>query len=908
MENKNPSSRPVAPSMVCSTDLNNSSLASGSVATKNETGSISRSDRSSSDASSTMDECAVEDRLQSRLITRALFSRRAIFGLLAGGLMALLLWTSLSYFVMRESELARIDSQYADLISLANATDNESLETSMDRMLSTGEALAFPLKGYVIYSNGYGSEPLSKGGDTEALGRIPVTNPASSRYFTLSDFYDTSVAVTAPQNTRSYSNTENLRNTSSSVVANKRVIHLRVDTQRVASNLQAYLIRTTLLSVLGVVLAVMLFAMILSSYFRRAIVDRLKSDQQQNDSQGSPTLAAAKSEHAVLTSILEILEQSGTPRQDPPADSADLLASERLSHFAAIGEHLLWESDQQLRLTHVAGDEKLLGSDGLEGQSRNRHALEAALAAKGVEKHTFRQVVDSLHVSKHWQGKLVSGAGEDVRTYRVAGEKIPDGSLASGFRGFLIDTTEDSAAREQLQQEARLDDLTGVANRRGFLTDVQNALDNSVKTGARHSICMLDLDRFKQVNDTCGHAAGDMLLVHIADILRHEVRASDIVARLGGDEFALLMENCPVERAAEVAESARQKIDDYRFNWNGQSHSVGISIGVVEISDEFSNAKSIVVAADACCYRAKRSGRNQVQLHSADDELLLAQQAEVDASNRIVDALDENRIELVCQPVVNFNSRSKSGSASGSSDQLLYEVTSELRESDGSYSPESEFMPDAERFNLIAQVDLYIFNHALIWFAGQLEEQGDWVSPEHIQISVNVSGLSLQDPVYQQGLLNLLESSPIDNSFICIEISEAFLSKKLETVYSFLQKLGEHGCKLILDKLTNGVSVLAAVSELPVSHAKLDRNMTSGISSDPLKKMLLRTVGDIADHFDIQLIALGIDEASQWDALTGQRIASVQGAFVGESESLDKTGKSVSDGLLVLKNHRDRAA
>jgi len=846
--------------------------------------------------------------VETPLLAKSLFTRRLLFSLLAGGLIALLLLVSLSYFVVREVELNRIESHYAGLITLASSTNVHAFKTSMDLLLENGSELEFPLKGYIVYTDGYGSNPVLRGGDTRSLGRIPNTNPASSRYFQTSEHYDTAIETALFQNLRPDSVPSNPR----SIDPHSMVVHVRADARQIEKYLDAYLVRATLLSVLAVVLGIVLFALILSRYLRRSILELLESRKPILNRENNPAASESiKSEHTILTEILCNLEQGKSAIQDPLIDSADLLASERLAHFASIGEHLLWESDSRLRLTHVAGDENLLWNSRAYGLTQNRHSLEAALASKGVEKNTFRQVVDSLHNTSQWQGNLISSHNEETRIFRIAAEKIPDKSQASGYRGFLIDTTEADAVREKLQREVRLDDLTGVANRRGFLTDIQKALDSCVTTGARHSVCMLDLDRFKQVNDTCGHAAGDMLLVHIADILKHEVRVSDIVARLGGDEFALLLENCPVERAAAVAENVRKKIADYRFNWNGQSHSVGISIGVVEISNEFSNPKIILVAADACCYRAKRSGRDQVQLHNADDELLLAQQAEVEASNRIIEALEEDRIELVCQAVKAVGSENKDFSTQGDSkagEKIFYEISSQLLERDNSYSPESEFLPDAERFNLIAQVDLYIFKQALIWLSAKIQEQGDWISPKHIQISVNVSALSLQDPVYQQGLLNLLENSAVDNSFICIEIEEAFLLKKLETVFCFLQMLGKLGCNIILDKMTNGVSVLAAVSELSVSHAKLDQKMTHGISADPLRQMMLRTVEDLTDHFNIQLVALGIDKASQWDELKGQRIALVQGALVGQPKSLEHTSSDISAELMMLENIIKKAA
>jgi len=372
MESKDLKSRPVGEA--CTTDLNNSSQASGLEAPKTDDGLNAVSTSSFSATPAAMEGADVIDELKTGLLIKALFSRRAIFCLLVGGFAALLLWTSLSYFVVRESELARIDSHYSDLITLASSTDTDSFAANMDQLLQNSHQLEFPLKGYVIYSNGYGSNPVLSGGDFSSLGQIPDTTPASSRYFNLSEHYDTTVAAANLNNLFSTSNQVKIKNSS------QLMLHLRADTTRIAENLQAYLVRTTLLSIPAILLITTLFSLILSSYFKRAIRERLQSDRlqtqqipqqerQQDNREKSTPSPIVKSEHAVLLRILTTLEQGNSTLEDP---SSDLLAAERLSHFADIGKHLLWESDSRLRLTHVAGNEKLLWKTSFAGQSRRK--------------------------------------------------------------------------------------------------------------------------------------------------------------------------------------------------------------------------------------------------------------------------------------------------------------------------------------------------------------------------------------------------------------------------------------------------------------------------------------------------------------------------------------------------------
>ncbi|MBR0565672.1 diguanylate cyclase [Azoarcus sp. L1K30] len=173
-------------------------------------------------------------------------------------------------------------------------------------------------------------------------------------------------------------------------------------------------------------------------------------------------------------------------------------------------------------------------------------------------------------------------------------------------------------ATSKLAFQALHDPLTGLPNRRAFEQTLESAVERSRRSGDHATLCFIDLDRFKIVNDSCGHAAGDELLQEIAQMIKSRIRSGDLISRIGGDEFALVLHDCTPEDARRLAESLREAVSSLRFDWNGRSFTVGASIGLVRIDGRNNSASDLLVAADLACYAAKKSGRNRVEEHTVD--------------------------------------------------------------------------------------------------------------------------------------------------------------------------------------------------------------------------------------------------------------------------------------------------
>ncbi len=280
----------------------------------------------------------------------------------------------------------------------------------------------------------------------------------------------------------------------------------------------------------------------------------------------------------------------------------------------------------------------------------------------------------------------------------------PDGKVM-GILGCYEDITNTRRLSQQLKHLANHDSLTGLANRHAFEKRLQRVVESTRVEVASHALCYLDLDQFKVVNDTCGHAAGDELLNQLGTVLQQHVRHRDTLARLGGDEFAVLMEHCSMQQANRVAEILRQAIEEFRFTWEGRSFSIGASIGIAQISKDDSSVTELLMKADSACYAAKEGGRNQVHIYREDDLDIVQRQGEVQWVSRISEALDQNRFILYAQPIVSLR---------GTNPGLKhYEILTRLIADDGELVLPGAFFPAAERYNLSARLARRVVDNGL---------------------------------------------------------------------------------------------------------------------------------------------------------------------------------------------------
>ncbi|MGF1604565.1 MAG: diguanylate cyclase domain-containing protein [Thermosynechococcaceae cyanobacterium] len=253
------------------------------------------------------------------------------------------------------------------------------------------------------------------------------------------------------------------------------------------------------------------------------------------------------------------------------------------------------------------------------------------------------------------------------------------------------DVTQSRQLAQELSWQARHDALTGLMNRRAFEQRVTDSID-SIQEGEHHALCYLDLDQFKVVNDTCGHAAGDQLLKHLTTLLQQRVRANDTLARLGGDEFGLFLEGCSLKQATKLAEALRSMVQRFHFTWQDKTFTVGVSIGVVGIDSNSYDLATVMSKADAACYAAKSEGRNCVHVCHINDETIALQRGERQWVARLHQAIEEGRFCLYRQDILCLRE---------SSPMAHCEILLRLFDPHGNIISPMTFLPAAERYDLM---------------------------------------------------------------------------------------------------------------------------------------------------------------------------------------------------------------
>jgi diguanylate cyclase (GGDEF)-like protein len=404
------------------------------------------------------------------------------------------------------------------------------------------------------------------------------------------------------------------------------------------------------------------------------------------------------------------------------------------------------------------------------------------------------------------------------------------------------DITETRKLSEQLEYQASHDPLTKLLNRREFDHRLQRVLDTARIEGTEHALCYLDLDQFKIVNDTCGHAAGDELLRQLGDLLSNSFRRRDTLARLGGDEFGILMEHCSLQQAQHVAENVRKEIEAYRFAWDTRVFSVGVSIGLVPISNTGLNSIDVLKQADAACYAAKDAGRNRIHTYLEDDAELAQRRGDMRLIEEIYKALENDRLELYCQSIVPV--------AGGKNGDTRYEILVRMQDATGQFVAPSAFLAAAERYGVAPRLDRWVVEHFFAFLAARPQ-----ILNATSQFALNLSGLSLGNKDFHGFLLQHLRNSGVTPSKICFEVTETAAVSNLSDATDFIQSLRDMGCSFALDDFGAGLSSFAYLKSLPVDYLKIDGTLVREIASDPVIYTMVKSIHDIGKLMGMSSIA-----------------------------------------------------
>ena len=498
-----------------------------------------------------------------------------------------------------------------------------------------------------------------------------------------------------------------------------------------------------------------------------------------------------------------------------------------------------------------------------------------------VNEHT-RASVDNPVMRCLSEGRVITLAENSVLITRNGDEvQIQDSAAPIRDRiGNIIgsvmvfhDVSKETRLFRQLSYQASHDNLTGLINRSEFENQLVAALDAARDNPeTTHALLYIDLDQFKVVNDTFGHNAGDALLRQLSEQIQTSIRSTDLLARLGGDEFGILLEHCNEQRAVEVAESIRDSIEGFRFEWQESFTTVRCSIGVVMVMSENADVASVMSSADVACYSAKDMGRNQVHLYRDSDVSM--RHEEMKWVSKITRAVEDDRLELFFQPIIGIGEQHDQG-------QGHYELLLRMRDVDGALIGPDQFIPAAERYNLMSTLDRWVIREAL----SELADRGEGDVARYT-LAINLSGTSLSEDRFLEFVIRELRKAKLPQGAICFEITETAAISNLSRVVHFMQELKKLGCKFSLDDFGSGLSSFTYLKNLPVDYLKIDGQFIRNVVEDNVDESMVKAIREVGQAMGIETIAERVETKQVLDKLGALGVEFAQGFYIARPASV----------------------
>jgi diguanylate cyclase (GGDEF)-like protein/PAS domain S-box-containing protein len=487
---------------------------------------------------------------------------------------------------------------------------------------------------------------------------------------------------------------------------------------------------------------------------------------------------------------------------------------------------------------------------------------------------------------------LVNRRGQEISIQDSAAPIRDRSGRLIGVVMVFHDVSEERRLQRALSYQATHDSLTGLINRREFEQRLNDLLQSAREDpAASHILMYLDLDQFKVVNDTCGHPAGDRLLKQITSVLQTRIRASDTLGRLGGDEFGVLLQNCNLDTAGRIAENLRQAIRDFRFVWQDRVMNVGVSIGLAEINGEAETPATVLSAADVACYSAKESGRNRVQTYT--EGRAPERHREMQWVSRITRACEENRLELLCQPIVPIRA---------DVDPLRhFELLLRMRDENGQLVQPSEFIPAAERYNLMPTVDRWVVRHACAHLIHRRSDEGKRAP---FTLAINLSATTINDEQFLDFVIAEITAADMSPGALCFEITEAAAMTSLAAATHFITELRARGCRFSLDDFGSGVSSFMFLKNLPVDYLKIDGQFVHNVINDPIDRSMVEAIVRIGNAMGISTVCERVDSAEVLRCLAEHGVQYAQGHYISSPQPVEVLESLIRAEPAPLTQHR----
>jgi diguanylate cyclase (GGDEF)-like protein/PAS domain S-box-containing protein len=555
---------------------------------------------------------------------------------------------------------------------------------------------------------------------------------------------------------------------------------------------------------------------------------------------------------------------------------ASVAAEPQLLALQSLAEAII-ATDRDGRVTFMnPAAEQLTGSQASTALGKQ---LEEVVSL--VEENERRLLAEPVHqaltsgtaVNLSRRALLLPSAGGGERSIELTASPIRNADReVIGAVVMLHDVTEMRGLARQMSYQATHDALTGLVNRREFERRLQEGIDSGHRGDGQHVLCYLDLDRFKIVNDTSGHVAGDSMLREVAKLLRDAVRDSDTVGRLGGDEFGLLLIGCPLDKARQIADDLTRAVGDYRFVWKDKIFNIGVSVGLVEISRESGTLEELLAAADTACYVAKKQGSGRVAVYSARDEALARHTGEIQWLQRLQSALKDNRFHLYHQVIV---------AAHDEDTGPAMEVLVRMEDENGNELAPAEFMRAAERYRLMGLVDRWVVQTTLAALG-----RGAIAVQANRSVAINISGQTLGDVQFLEFVVECFDSTGALPSQVCFEITENAVIANLDHARRFVGVLHGMGCQFALDDFGSGVGSFSNLKNLPLDYLKIDGSFMRNLGRDTVNQAMVTAMIKLARSLNFKVIAEQVEDSAAVDAARRMGVDYLQGYAIGRPQPL----------------------
>lgn len=543
----------------------------------------------------------------------------------------------------------------------------------------------------------------------------------------------------------------------------------------------------------------------------------------------------------------------------------------RYRNLVETAHDLVWSMDNKGRWTYFNNAAKrIYGYDPDEmiykdfsefqtPESQERDAVAMATVYEGKELLQY----ETVHLDKD--------GNEHHLSFNAKPLLDSDGNV-SHITGTARDITEQKAFERELTYQAQHDTLTGLYNRNYFQQELDRLVTRVARSGADCALFYLDLDQFKYVNDTVGHAAGDRLLLQCTNLLKQNIREGDLLARFGGDEFTILLYNVDADYNEHVAENIRNLFESFRFLDSGKAFNVTCSIGIADINSNTVSSDEVMAQADLACNIAKSQGRNCVHRYNPEDKEKDGMAEDIGWATRVRDAVDNDRFELVYQPIVSI--------ADGCIHD--YEVLLRLPMGNGEHIMPGGFMPAAERFGLMHYVDRWTVTHALQYLA-ELHS-----NDQYTRFAINLSSHAFGDRELLPLINGILRDTGIEPSALTFEITETAAIANMQAAIEFIYSLKDMGCQFALDDFGSGFCSFTYLKHLPVDKLKIDGSFIQGLPYTIIDQAMVKSMNQIAHALGKQTIAEYVEDEATLNLLQEYGVDFAQGHYLGRPSATIK--------------------